>query len=90
MDQVTVDDARWLKTIDRLRSSLISPQKSAKHFQNATTGNRVACVYGIYESALRAHNVMDFNGMILDTCRLAHDVPAVAARIRKAYPVLVD
>ena len=90
-DQVTVDDARWLKTIDRLRSSLISPQKSAKHFQNATTGKRVACVYGIYENALRAHNVMDFNGMILDTCRLAHEVPAVAARIRKAYPYwLID
>lgn len=88
---VVADDARWLKTIDRLRSSLVSPQKSATHFQNAATGERVARVYGIYENALRAHNVTDFNGMILDTCRLVHQIPAVAARIRKSYPYwLID
>ena len=84
-DPVTADDARWLNTIDRLRSSLVSPLKAAKHFQNVATGERVARVYGIYENALRAQNLMDFNGMILDTCRLAHQIPAVAARIRKAY-----
>jgi ATP-dependent DNA helicase UvrD/PcrA len=34
---------------------------------------------------------MDFSGMILNTCRLAHQVPAVAARIRQSYPYwLID
>jgi len=51
----------------------------------------VAKVYKIYEEALRARNVMDFNGLILDTCRLMKDVPTVAARIRSSYPFwLID
>lgn len=87
----TADDVRWLKVIDRLRSSLISPEKTAKHFRDSKAGERAARVYAIYENALRERNVMDFNGMILDTCRLAHNVPAVAARIRQSYPYwLID
>jgi DNA helicase-2/ATP-dependent DNA helicase PcrA len=51
----------------------------------------VARVYEVYERALREHNIMDFNGMILDACRLAHKIPAVAARIRQSYPYwLID
>ena len=34
---------------------------------------------------------MDFNGMILDTCRLLHKMPSVAFRIRQSYPYwLID
>ncbi len=88
---VTPDDVRWLKVIDRLRSSLISPEKTAKHFRDSKSGERAARVYAIYENALRERNVTDFNGMILDTCRLAHNIPAVAARIRQSYPYwLID
>ncbi|ABQ30014.1 ATP-dependent helicase [Acidiphilium cryptum] len=83
---VTADDTRWLRAIDQLRSSLVSPQKAAKHFRDPKAGERAARVYEIYENALRERNIMDFNGMILDTCRLAHQVPAVAARIRQSYP----
>ena len=90
-DPVSSDDVRWLKVIDRLRSSLISPEKTTKHFRDSKAGERAARVYAIYENALRERNVMDFNGMILDTCRLAHNVPAVAARIRQSYPYwLID
>lgn len=90
-EPVTPDDARWLKAIDQLRSSLVSPQKTAQHFRDSKAGERAACVYAIYENALRERNVMDFNGMILDACRLAHQVPAVAARIRQSYPYwLID
>jgi DNA helicase II / ATP-dependent DNA helicase PcrA len=84
--QVSTDDVRWLETIDQLRSRLVGPAKTAARFQNAAVGERVARVYHIYEDALRARNVTDFNGMILDACRLAHTVPAVAARIRQSYP----
>ena len=83
---VSVGDVRWLKAIDQLRSSLVGPAKAAARFQNREAGEQAARVYSIYEEALRQRNIMDFNGMILDTCRLAHEVPGVAARIRQSYP----
>ena len=90
-DAVSSDDVRWLKTIDQLRSNLVGASKTAAHFRDQDTGKQVACVYSIYEAALRDRNIMDFNGMILDTCRLAHQVPGVAARIRQSYPYwLID
>lgn len=90
-EDVSSDDVRWLRAIDQLRSSLVSAEKAAKHFQDAAAGERVARVYAIYEAALRANNSLDFNGMILDACRLAHRVPAVAARTRQSYPYwLID
>ncbi len=79
-------DVRWLGIIDELRNHLVSPPKTAARFRDAVTGERVAAVYEIYEKALRSRNIMDFNGMILDTCRLMHQFPAVAARIRQSYP----
>lgn len=85
-EPVTSDDTRWLRVIDQLRSSLVSPEKTARHFQDAAAGQRAANVYAIYEEALRQNNIMDFNGMILDTCRLVHKMPSVASRIRQSYP----
>jgi superfamily I DNA/RNA helicase len=79
-EPVSGDDTRWLKAIDQLRSNLVSPAKAASRFQNREAGEQAARVYAIYEAALRDRNIMDFNGMILDTCRLAHQVPAVVAR----------
>src|SRR5262249_10310643 len=85
-EPVSVDDVRWLKAIDQLRTRLVSPEKTAARFRDATAGAQAARVYAIYEAALKRSNIMDFNGMILDTCRLAHQVPTVAARIRQSYP----
>ncbi len=85
------EDVRWLKTIDQLRSGLVGPAKIAARFQDKALGEKVARVYSIYEAALQERNVMDFSGMILNACRLAHQVPAVAARIRQSYPYwLID
>jgi len=90
-EPVSPDDARWLKTIDQLRSRLVGPAKAKEQFRDAQAGEHAARIYSIYETALRERNIMDFNGMILDTCRLAHQVPAVAARIRQSYPYwLID
>jgi DNA helicase-2/ATP-dependent DNA helicase PcrA len=85
-ERVSQDDVRWLKTIDQLRSSLVGPAKTATRFREAATGAHVGKVYTIYETALRERNIMDFNGLILDTCRLAHQIPGVAGRIRQSYP----
>jgi DNA helicase-2/ATP-dependent DNA helicase PcrA len=90
-EDVMPEDVRWLRAIDQLRSSLVSSEKAARHFRDPAAGARAARVYTIYEAALRANNALDFNGMILDACRLAHQVPAVAARIRQSYPYwLID
>ena len=90
-EPVTSEDTRWLKAIDQLRSSLVSPEKTARHFRDPKAGKQAARVYEIYEKALRESNVMDFNGMILDTCRLVHKMPSVASRVRKSYPYwLID
>jgi len=90
-EPVTPDDTRWLKTIDQLRRSLVTPENTAQFFRHRKAGDRAARVYEIYEQALRERNIMDFNGMILDTCRLVHQMAAVAARIRQSYPYwLID
>lgn len=85
-EAVTTEDVRWLKSIDQLRGNLVGPAKAAGRFRDPEDGARAARVYAIYEAALRARNIMDFSGMILDACRLAHQIPAVAARIRQSYP----
>lgn len=90
-EDVAPDDVRWLRAIDQLRSSLVTPEKAAQRFRDPAAGERAARVYAIYEAALRTNNSLDFNGMILDACRLAHTVPAVAARTRQSYPYwLID
>jgi len=90
-EPVSIDDVRWLKVIDQLRSNLVGPAKTAERFADKASGEQAARVYEIYEKALQGGNVIDFNGMILNTCRLAHQVPAVAARIRQSYPYwLID
>lgn len=90
-ENISIEDVRWLKTIDQLRSNLVGPAKAAARFTDPRAGETVARVYTVYENALRERNIMDFNGMILDACRLAHQVPAVAARVRQSYPYwLID
>jgi DNA helicase II / ATP-dependent DNA helicase PcrA len=90
-ENVSEGDTRWLKTIDQLKSRLVLPDKTAERFQDAAVGAKIARVYEIYEAALRSRNVLDFNGLILETCRLFRDVPEVAARLRRSYPFwLID
>lgn len=81
----SLDAARWLKVIDSLKSSLVSVEKAAARFADLESGKLAARIYGIYEDALRARNALDFNGLILETCRLVGTVPAIAARIRRTY-----
>lgn len=78
----STEDIRWLNTIKEMKSHLVVPEKvlsriSQPHMQE---------VYQLYEDTLRSENVMDFEGLILEACRLLAKVPAVAARIRQSYP----
>lgn len=85
-DPVSIEDVRFLKTIDQFKASLIVPEKAAARLSNPSVGAHAARVYAIYEDALRARNAMDFNGLILCTCKLLRDVPGVADRTRRTYP----
>lgn len=90
-EPVSIDDVKYLKVIGQLRANLVGPAKAQERFRDKHIGLQVARVYKIYEDALRERNVMDFSGMILDACRLAHQVPEVAARTRQTYPYwLID
>jgi DNA helicase-2/ATP-dependent DNA helicase PcrA len=77
----SVDDVRWLDTIDELKSQVIVPEK---------VGNRVRDqhfpdVYRLYEEALQQENATDFNGLILEVCRLLAKMPAIAKRYRQSH-----
>jgi DNA helicase-2/ATP-dependent DNA helicase PcrA len=78
----SADDIRWLDTIKEMKARLVSPEKVLSRINEP----HLQDVYQLYEDALRSENVMDFEGLILETCRLLAKVPAVAARIRQSYP----
>lgn len=78
----SADDIRWLDTIKEMKSRLVPPEKVLSRINQP----HLQEVYQLYEDTLRSENVMDFEGLILETCRLLAKVPAVAARIRQSYP----
>jgi DNA helicase-2/ATP-dependent DNA helicase PcrA len=78
----SLSDLSFLITIKELKTRLVTPAKCLPKVRDPRTKE----VYELYEEALRKENVMDFEGLILETCRLLSTVPAVAARIRQAYP----
>lgn len=78
----SIDDISLLATIKGFKTRLATPEKVLSKTNNV----HLKEVYELYEEALRSENVMDFEGLILETCRLLATVPAVAARIRQSYP----
>ena len=81
-EDFSVDDIRWLDLIDELRAKVITPEKAASSNLNP----RMVRIYRLYEKALQTRNLLDFNGLILESCRLFAKFPAVAERIRRTYP----
>lgn len=78
----STEDIRWLSTIKEMKAHLVVPEKALSRLNEP----HMREVYQLYEDALRSENVMDFEGLILETCRLLAKVPALAARIRQSYP----
>jgi len=78
----SLDDVQWIDAIDQLKSKLVVPEKASSRVRDQHASE----VYALYEEALHAENAMDFNGLILETCRLLAKMPAVAKRIRQSYP----
>lgn len=80
--EFSVDDIAWLDAIDEMKARLVVPEKVGKKIRNS----HMPRVYQLYEEALKAENALDFNGLILETCRLLAKMPAVAKRVRQTYP----
>ncbi|MFA5021542.1 MAG: ATP-dependent helicase [Patescibacteria group bacterium] len=83
----SIDDVKLLDTIKILKSRLIVPEKTLLNINNP----HLKEVYELYEQALKSENGIDFEGLILETCRLLAKMPAISARIRQSYPYwLID
>lgn len=76
---------RILGTIDQLRRKVIGHDIAKKQFCDASFGDKIANIYQIYEKALLENNASDFNGLILNSCRLIEKVPMVGTLYRSAY-----
>ena len=80
--EFSLEDVTWLDAIDEMKARLVVPEKAGKKIRNP----HMPRVYKLYEDALKAENALDFNGLILEACRLFAKMPAVAKRIRQTYP----
>src|SRR3546814_4997642 len=78
----SLDDVRWLETIDGLKSRLVVPEKADRRIRD----NHFPDVYRLYDEALKQENATDFNGLILEACRLLVKMPAIAKRYRQSHP----
>ena len=79
------DVLQLLLTIDQLRRQVIGYENVKSQFCDRNYGETVANIYRIYEGALSECNASDFNGLILNSCRLLEEVPMVAAHYRIVY-----
>ncbi len=80
--EFSVEDIAWLNGIDEMKARLVVPEKVGEKIRNP----HMPQVYQLYEKALKAENALDFNGLVLETCRLLAKMPAVAKRIQHTYP----
>lgn len=81
-ESFSLQDVRWLGTIDELKSRLVVPEKAGSRVRD----NHFPDVYRLYEAALQQENAADFNGLILEASRLLAKMPAIAKRYRQTYP----
>ncbi len=81
-ESLAEDDVRWLELIQKFKANLVTVEKAAKRIGDP----KGARVYELYEAKLKEENAIDFNGLILETCRLLSSMPAIASRLRGSYP----
>jgi DNA helicase-2/ATP-dependent DNA helicase PcrA len=79
------ENKRILTAIDRLRGRLVPSTEAVRHFSDPANGEFVARAYAGYENALAEAQALDFPGLLMETWRLFHNAPAVAARYRRTF-----
>lgn len=78
----SLEDIRWLEVIKQFKARLVTPEKLLSKINE----HHMQEVYQLYEDTLRKENIMDFEGLILETCKLLSSVPVIATRLRQTYP----
>ena len=87
----SMEDAKHLPLIDRLKARLIEPPGAEAALARSPESKRIAATYALYEEELRRLNALDFSSLILEANRLAKTFPAIATRYRRSHPYwLVD
>jgi DNA helicase II / ATP-dependent DNA helicase PcrA len=79
------ESKRILAAIDRLQSRLIVPIDAARYFRDRDQGEWIARIYSAYGKALVEAQALDFNGLLMETWRLFHEVPGLAQRYRRTF-----
>jgi len=75
------EDIEYLSLIKTLKKKVISTEK----VQNKNPNPQLKKVYQLYESTLRLENLIDFEGLILECCKLLSKMPALAKNLRRVY-----
>ena len=81
-----IEPESFLRSIDQLKSRLITPENSVNHFRDRDVAHRVATIFTAYEEALAKANALDFNSLIARTYELITKNPGVGIHYRRAYP----
>lgn len=77
-----------LSYIGRFKSEAVSVAEARLQATSARM-QTVIDVYARYEKALRAHNALDFDDLLLETVRLFHEAPKVLERYQKTWRYLL-
>ncbi len=87
VDEKELKPRAALGTIGRFKCEAVSPKEAR---QQATTARmqQIIQAYGLYQSALRGANALDFDDLILETVRLFHEAPDVLARYQETWRYL--
>ncbi len=84
----TTFTVKALPVIKRLKSLLITPERSSDLFSDKSLGLYIAKVYSAYEEELASMNALDFNSLIQNAYILFIRYPSIAKRFRTVYKYL--
>lgn len=87
IDESELKPRAALSYVGRFKSEALSPKEAAA---DATTERmqRIVEAYAAYQTALRTHNAVDFDDLLLETVRLFREVPDVLERYRQTWKYL--
>jgi len=78
-------DVGMIPLVDRLKVSLVAPEDANKYINDQELASVIGQVYTVYDKALGAQNVLDFNSILQKAYQLASKFPGVTRNVRIAY-----
>lgn len=77
-----------LSYVGRFKSEAVGP-KEAEVQATTPRMRQIIQAYAAYEKALKTHNALDFDDLILETVRLFHEAPKVLERYQRTWKYLL-